>query len=85
MILVGNLRQHSKEFCFCWHLVRVVCTAVLWTARNKYAFQHKIDPPSRLEAEDCWAKIGNMLTGWTGKGKENARSIAGYWKKLQYI
>eukprot|EP00249_Psilotum_nudum_P027936 c36211_g1_i1 orf=31-1095(+) len=39
MVLLGSLRNHSKEFSLCWQLIRSAATEQLWKARNKRIFQ----------------------------------------------
>eukprot|EP00249_Psilotum_nudum_P030120 c42073_g1_i1 orf=2-283(+) len=82
MVLLGNLRQHSEELYFFWQLIRAICTATLWSTRNKCIFQQHKEFPAKQEAEECWFKIGNLLSWWPGKGKEDARRVACACKRL---
>eukprot|EP00249_Psilotum_nudum_P036046 c6226_g1_i1 orf=68-508(+) len=81
MILLGQVRQHSEEFYFCWHLIRVVCTYSLWTARNRKNFQNPSETGFSQNVDSCIIKIGKMLKAWPGKGKLEARRIGLCWEE----
>eukprot|EP00249_Psilotum_nudum_P027196 c34605_g1_i1 orf=90-338(-) len=81
MVLLGTVRQHSAEFCFCWQLCRVVATEYLWTAKKKLVFQQEKREPANL-AKDCFTRIGTLLWLWPSKGKGEARQLAFKWKEV---
>eukprot|EP00249_Psilotum_nudum_P010302 c22461_g1_i2 orf=3-665(-) len=64
MVLIGRVKQQPEDFNFCWHLIRAVCTAALWTIRNKYIFQQKPKLPSSQTAINCFQDIGRLLYRW---------------------
>eukprot|EP00249_Psilotum_nudum_P028637 c3814_g1_i1 orf=146-397(+) len=75
MVLLGNVRQHTAEFCFSWQLTRAVATECISTARNRFIFHQEKKELFKL-VEGCLFRIGKLLLHWQGKGREEARSLA---------
>eukprot|EP00249_Psilotum_nudum_P005307 c18754_g1_i2 orf=130-732(-) len=76
MVLLGNVREHSSNFCFTWQLNRAVAIETLWRIRNQSIFQKGSVEIQEQQASICVYKAAKLLQIWPGKGKEIASQIA---------